>query len=132
MSFKLTLLSACAVVFLSSCSHSIPADQSSIQGYAITPKAGPVIGSLEGAPVQIKDHSGTTVAVAKSDASGSFVVTVNPGTYSIEAQPIPGDKLRIPPTAKTVTLKAGEVSFDTLFYDAPYVRNQRGAASGGR
>ena len=125
MLLKNTLLIGVGFLVLSSCSHSVPADQASIHGYVITPKGGPTIGPLSGAHVKIEDESGDSVLTATSDPSGNFIATVNPGNYTLDAQPIPGDKLRVPPTKIKLTVKAGQVSFDTLYYDSPLMKAKK-------
>jgi hypothetical protein len=70
---------------------------------------------VQGALVHVIDATGTEVATLETDATGTFVVTLPPGQYRVQADPVEG-LMRTPAAADvTVTsaLAAVALAYDT-------------------
>lgn len=71
---------------------------------------------VAGAVVVVRDASGKEVARATTGADGTFVIDLEAGIYTVEAQPVDG--LMGTPAAVTVTVPAGAV--DATIVDLAY------------
>ena len=81
---------------------------------------GPMIGPLEGAPIDIINANGSIAAHGVSDKNGDLLFELNSGTYIVDPQDIPNDDdFYTPPEQVAVILKAGDKLEITLHYDNP-------------
>jgi hypothetical protein len=124
--FPKTLLALLLAVLVYGCDWSDcelpPANEPSttLSIHVTTNIGGPMTGPLEGAPIDIVRADGSVATRGVSNKNGDVVFTLDPGTYIVSPQEVPGhEDFYEPPEDQSVTLKADEKQALTLHYDNP-------------